>query len=703
MMDLMISAVIGLLLLGLLRIDGQYYYGHNFRPAIMDRPRAPPVIYSEFNRTYSDSISSSNAVMFSYRQMTEAGAVKVQVWSNSAKVETPILVVIKRHSSVLSWQVPLLLGEQYTYSVTNRTLCPTKNHFVPNDTRRPIPIVENFFIEVLTLSDRPIDFSLRVETYPAFNKNGDTSFLMEVSPSAPQYVQYNIRPDSSRVLVTLEAIEGASFCGYLSVQLVRCPVGDLESELRLDGRFQTITSKGAIEVHKSQLKENSFYIVVLVQPNDQDCQSPKSGLLGAFRPSTLSQWASAETSAENSSRIKIVRITVTDTVSSKTVVVAVLVPMLVYFAFFVISIVLLQTGCRAWWAILCGNLDDIELPTHESRWRLNRFWDRTYKGEVLPCEWDASCYASSRYSSRATNGIHPSSPTRNGNIELEVLPFTSSNARRIDTEIAVQEGGSGRPVTRVASVNTGRVPAIQDPRRGTLIRMSSINKVPSEKLSRTANEYSFTLITLFIFYSLPALQLVMTHQGLLLFTGNEDLCFYNFSCANRLFIFSDFNHIVSNGGYIILGILFTLQVRRRAVLTARLRLNVPDVDDYGIPSQFGLFYGMGLALIMEGLMSSFYHICPGYNNFQFDTSFMYLISGLLILKMYHSRHPDILPRSYIAYSTFAGFIFIAVLGVMLKTNWYWIGFSIVHGLLTIIIGLQLLFEGYTHASWGIQS
>ena len=133
-------------------------------------------------------------------------------------------------------------------------------------------------------------------------------------------------------------------------------------------------------------------------------------------------------------------------------------------------------------------------------------------------------------------------------------------------------------------------------------------------------------MAVFLFYSLPVLQLVMTHQGLLHVTGNEDLCYYNFSCANRVGILSDFNHIISNIGYVLLGFLFILIVRRRAIFTDKLRLEVAEVDDFGMPSQLGLFYGMGLALVFEGVMSACYHVCPSYNNFQFDTSFMYLIS-----------------------------------------------------------------------------
>jgi hypothetical protein len=61
----------------------------------------------------------------------------------------------------------------------------------------------------------------------------------------------------------------------------------------------------------------------------------------------------------------------------------------------------------------------------------------------------------------------------------------------------------------------------------------------------------------------------------------------------------------------------------------------------GIPRHFGLFYAMGVALIMEGVLSACYHVCPNHSNFQFDTCFMYVNAMLLMLKIYQTRHPDI--------------------------------------------------------------
>ena len=44
------------------------------------------------------------------------------------------------------------------------------------------------------------------------------------------------------------------------------------------------------------------------------------------------------------------------------------------------------------------------------------------------------------------------------------------------------------------------------------------------------------------------------------------------------------------------------------------------MQTHGIPQYFGVYYALGIALILEGFMSSFYHICPSNANFQFGES-----------------------------------------------------------------------------------
>ena len=86
-------------------------------------------------------------------------------------------------------------------------------------------------------------------------------------------------------------------------------------------------------------------------------------------------------------------------------------------------------------------------------------------------------------------------------------------------------------------------------------------------------------------------------------------------------------------------------------------------------------------------MSAIYHICPSGLNFQFggwdsflmtcykdahlllhaDTAFMFIIGGLLTVKVLQSRHPDINAYAYIAFFCFAIVIFLTMIGIVSGT------------------------------------
>ena len=78
-----------------------------------------------------------------------------------------------------------------------------------------------------------------------------------------------------------------------------------------------------------------------------------------------------------------------------------------------------------------------------------------------------------------------------------------------------------------------------------------------------------------------------------------------------------------------------------------------NIEPTGIPKHFGIFYAMGFALISEGFLSACYHVCPTNENFQFDTTFMYVITVLCYIKIYQFRHSD---ASSNAYKVFIGMI-----------------------------------------------
>ncbi|XP_076277521.1 SID1 transmembrane family member 1 [Lasioglossum baleicum] len=201
--------------------------------------------------------------------------------------------------------------------------------------------------------------------------------------------------------------------------------------------------------------------------------------------------------------------------------------------------------------------------------------------------------------------------------------------------------------------------------------------------------YLYYLITVATFYTLPVVQLVITYQNVLHVTGNQDMCYYNFLCAHPLQQLSDFNHVFSNFGYVMLGLLFIF-------LTNSREHNIIDKEKnkcYGIPQHYGLFYAMGTALIMEGILSASYHVCPNHSNFQFDTSFMYIIAVLCMIKIYQTRHPDINARAPVTFGILAFVIFIGLVGVLNGSTLFWIIFTIAHLSICLFLTIQIYYMG----------
>ena len=144
---------------------------------------------------------------------------------------------------------------------------------------------------------------------------------------------------------------------------------------------------------------------------------------------------------------------------------------------------------------------------------------------------------------------------------------------------------------------------------------------------------------------------------------------------------------MSNIGYGILGALFLLAVviKERSQLRKRIEeegepeakeavskgwVSLSDLRKHGETSEqqtgtrigYQLFYTMGITLIMIGFMSSCYHLCPTDVNFQFDTTYMYLLAILMAINLFKGRHPDLSPDVIAAFTILS---FIVTVGVRL--------------------------------------
>ncbi|XP_070549049.1 SID1 transmembrane family member 1-like [Ptychodera flava] len=233
------------------------------------------------------------------------------------------------------------------------------------------------------------------------------------------------------------------------------------------------------------------------------------------------------------------------------------------------------------------------------------------------------------------------------------------------------------------------------------LSVADLSKNPDEAQSEKYKLYCTNLIPIAIFYALPVIQLVLARQNIFHDNGDEDVCYYNFLCSNPLGVLSSFNNVFSNVGYILLGILFIIITRREERKHMERCKYKESGQELGLPRYFGIFYAIGIALIMEGIHSACYHVCPTHANFQFDTSYMYIMVGLSMLKLYQARHPDITSTAHLTYTCLALVIFVTVIGVVCGTVWFWVTFTILHILVTFVLTTQIYYvEGISRDRLG---
>ena len=90
--------------------------------------------------------------------------------------------------------------------------------------------------------------------------------------------------------------------------------------------------------------------------------------------------------------------------------------------------------------------------------------------------------------------------------------------------------------------------------------------------------YFWMIFMMGVFYGLPAIQLVLKYQEAISITGDNDLCYYNSLCSIPVNDVQDFNHILSNIGYMAFGLTFLFIVSYRYIkdflTTNRWRLTI---------------------------------------------------------------------------------------------------------------------------------
>jgi hypothetical protein len=154
-------------------------------------------------------------------------------------------------------------------------------------------------------------------------------------------------------------------------------------------------------------------------------------------------------------------------------------------------------------------------------------------------------------------------------------------------------------------------------------------------------QYWKILTLIGIFYLIPSFQLIYQVK-------NENTCRFNYKCLRSLFEIKSFNNILSNIGYVFFGIVHALTIAKKQ--KNELQKILPDV-----PLDIFLHYAMSEAMVLEGIFSSLYHLCPNMQNYQFDTTFIIMGAGMIIIDYISKMNPKL------AFDFFRVFGFFALL------------------------------------------
>ncbi|XP_067422276.1 SID1 transmembrane family member 2 [Emydura macquarii macquarii] len=641
---------------------------------------------AEFDKTYTDAVDSEllNIYAFNHtvtRNRTEGVRVTVNVLSEQK--ETPVLFVVRQKEAVVSFQVPLILRglyqRKFLYQDVSRTLCqpPAKSESE----------MQFFYVDVSTLSAKNASYQLRVTRVENFVLRTSERFSFNATAAQPQYFKYVFPEGVSSVIVKVTS--GTAFpCSVISIQDILCPVYDLDNNVAFIGMYQTMTKKAAITVQKKDFPSNSFYVVVVVKTEDEAC----GGSLHYY-PFTKDE------PVDEGSRQKALDVVVSPAITGEAYVRAMVFCLGIFLSFYLLTLLI---ACWETWRQQRkrkGLLAAVETPTTDTASLLGH--PRMAPDSLLghpPYDGYGHGYGSFENSSTlSTEGVAESTGSTDISYGYTDRSLENVASRpRLDSLSSVEEDD----YDTLADIDSDKNVI----RTKQYLSVADLARKDKRVLRKKYQIYFWNIATIAVFYALPVIQLVITYQTVVNVTGNQDICYYNFLCAHPLGNLSAFNNILSNLGYVLLGLLFLLIILQREINYNRalMRKDMQALE-CGIPKHFGLFYAMGTALMMEGLLSACYHVCPNYTNFQFDTSFMYMIAGLCMLKLYQKRHPDINASAYSAYACLAIVIFFSVVGVVFgKGNMaFWIVFSVIHIIATMLLSTQLYYMGRWKLDSGI--
>ena len=102
---------------------------------------------------------------------------------------------------------------------------------------------------------------------------------------------------------------------------------------------------------------------------------------------------------------------------------------------------------------------------------------------------------------------------------------------------------------------------------------------------------------------------------------------------------------------------------------------------------------MGTALVAQGFFSICYHVCPTNHSLQFDSTMMYVICMLGMVKIYQFRHPDANANAYSFFSFLGGIVLLEAVALYSHSWWVYGAFILFYIVATIFIAVDCYYMG----------
>ena len=430
-------------------------------------------------------------------------------------------------------------------------------------------------------------------------------------------------------------------CTTVSVQRMMCPIFDLRHTVDFSGQYQTMTRLASISVDNIDRKQEPMYIVISVHSNDLECcdtdNCSNSGI-HRIKNVTLELKSGYDHSKVN--------LNFAITLSVFLAIYIFICPFLCFIEpYSEKNLKTLISEYKTSDTIMSLTTTVVPTPTSNNKLfdavdqtanhnrKLNKNLLKTVASEACNTLLESGDpggrvgIGENASTAEAANMCAIISVTNIKTKEQNLLHHDEENSFDSVEYEKIEASGGVMPIKATLSIQRH------------ILRLSEMSRKQPKLVDRKMMNYPRLIIAIATFYVLPVVQLVLLYQTQLTKSGDEDSCYFNFLCMVKSGPFAAFNNIFSNIGYLLLGVMFIIIVKKRAYSYTYMRKKYPKImATHGVPQHFGLFYTMGIGLIMEGILSAAYHVCPSYNNFQFDTSFMYIIGVISTLKLYQCRH-----------------------------------------------------------------